>query len=68
MKHPEVITLTVNPDGTIQVAVAGVAGPACAALTAAVISQLGETKHTTHTPEYLQRVTGPAITNAVRQS
>ena len=56
MKKPELITLTINPDGSTSVSVVGVDGPACTALTKEVVGAVGETQDVRHTEEFHRRV------------
>lgn len=52
IKKPETITVSVSETGEVQVAVAGVAGAGCTALTAALLAALGETVSEQKTAEY----------------
>lgn len=50
-----IVTVTIAPDGSTTVAVSGVSGPGCKALTASVESKLGTVTGTAATPEATQQ-------------
>jgi len=49
------IIVTIAPDGGVQVAVKGVAGPSCVDLTDAIERAVGVVRNKTQTQEYRQR-------------
>jgi hypothetical protein len=56
MKEPEIVAITVHEDGTFELSVQGVKGPACEQLTADVEKLLGgEVLSRTHTAEYKEK-------------
>ena len=55
IKSPQTVVVTLNPDGTVDVAVVGVKGHGCTQLTAALLADLGDVQDVRHTEEFHQR-------------
>ena len=55
------ITVTIDADGSTAVSVAGLAGPGCKSLTAAVERALGSASDTRQTAEHAQQSAGQTL-------